>query len=67
VPSGVREASHRDLDRVTELWLALGEHHAALEPAFALRRDATALARRLLANQLADPDTAILVHDDEDR
>jgi GNAT superfamily N-acetyltransferase len=61
---GVRPASHRDLDRVTELWLALGAHHAALEPAFALRAGADALARRIVEAQLADPDVAILVHDD---
>ena len=64
MPSEVRKASHRDLDRVTELWMALGEHHAALEPAFALRRGAATLARRILEAQLADPDTAILVHDE---
>lgn len=62
--AGVRAASHRDLDRVTELWTALGEHHAALEPVFALRRGGAAQARRILEAQLADPDTAILVHDD---
>jgi GNAT superfamily N-acetyltransferase len=55
---------HRDLDRVTELWLALGEHHARLEPAFALRRGAAAQARRILEVQLADSDTAVLVHDE---
>lgn len=62
--AGIRAASHRDLDRVTELWLALGEHHAALDPAFAVRRGAAAQARRILAAQLADRDTAIFVHDD---
>lgn len=59
----MRPASHRDLDRVTELWMALGEHHAALEPAFSLGPGAGAHARRILAAKLADPDTAILVHD----
>jgi GNAT superfamily N-acetyltransferase len=62
--AGVRPASHRDLDRVTELWIALGGHHAAREPAFALRASADTLARRMLGARLGDPDTAILVHED---
>jgi len=57
----VRVAARRDLDRIAELWTALSEHHAGLEPLFALRTGAGGEIRRLLDAQLRDPDTAIFV------
>jgi len=58
---GVRRAGPGDLDAVTDLWLAIGEHHAPLDPAFAQRPDARPEARRLLAALLRDPDAAAWV------
>ena len=57
----VRIASRRDLDRVAQLWIALTAHHAGLEPMFALRPGSDGEIRRLIDAQLRDPDTAILV------
>jgi ribosomal protein S18 acetylase RimI-like enzyme len=62
-----RRASNGDLPAVTALWIELTRHHAALDPHFALRPEADAEARRLLAAQLRDPDTAILVAGEPDR
>lgn len=60
----VRPAERRDLDRVAALWLALTDHHAALDPLFALRDGAEDEVRRILEAQLRDPDTAVLLHED---
>jgi len=56
----------RDLDRVSALWTELTEHHASNEPLFALRPDAEAEIRRLLAATLADPDAEIFVYERDD-
>jgi len=61
--AGVRAASARDLDRVAALWIALTEHHAALDPLFALRRGAEGEVRTLIAAQLRDPDVGCFLHD----
>ncbi len=45
------------------LWIALTEHHASVDPLFALRPDAGAEIRRLLAATLRDPDAAIFVYE----
>lgn len=57
----MRRARARDLDLLTELWIALTEHHARLEPLFALRAGAEGEVARLLSAQLRDPSTAIFV------
>jgi GNAT superfamily N-acetyltransferase len=59
-----RRASGGDLAAVTSLWIRLTEHHAALDPHFALRAGAADEARRLLEAMLRDPDTAIFVTGD---
>ena len=59
-----RRATAGDLAVVTSLWIQLTDHHAALDPHFALRPDAEAEVRRLLDAQLRDPDTAIFVSGD---
>jgi GNAT superfamily N-acetyltransferase len=59
-----RRASGDDLAAVTSLWIRLTEHHAALDPHFALRAGAADEARRLLDAMLRDPDTAIFVSGD---
>jgi GNAT superfamily N-acetyltransferase len=56
-----RRATQGDLAAVTSLWIRLTEHHAGIEPRFALRPGAEAEVRRLLDAQLRDPDTAIFV------
>ena len=60
----LRRATNGDLAAVTGLWIELTRHHAAIDPLFALRPDADREARELLAAQLRDPDTAILVAGD---
>lgn len=60
----VRRAGAGDLERVTALWLAIGEHHAGLGPAFALRAGAEAEARELLRALLRDPDTAAFLYEE---
>jgi ribosomal protein S18 acetylase RimI-like enzyme len=62
----LRRATHGDLAALTSLWIQLTDHHAALDPLFALRPGAEAEARRLLEAQLRDPDTAIFVAEDAD-
>ena len=62
-----RRATHDDLAVVTALWIQLTDHHAAIDPHFALRPGAEAEARRLLEAQLRDPDTAIFVAGDPER
>jgi len=53
----------RDLDAVSALWTALTEHHASSDPLFALRADAEAEIRRLLAAILGDPDAETFVYE----
>ena len=61
IEGGVRRASRRDLDRVVELWTAISDHHASIEPLFRLRPGAAGEIRKLLAAQLEHDDTAIFV------
>jgi ribosomal protein S18 acetylase RimI-like enzyme len=63
---GVRRGVRDDLDRVTALWIALTEHHARIEPLFALSGDVAAHARGLLLAQLRDPDAQVFVHGEGD-
>lgn len=49
------------------LWLAIGEHHALLDPAFALRRDPEPEARELVRALLRDPDEVAFLYEEEDR
>jgi len=49
---------------VTSLWIQLTDHHAALDPHFALRAGAEDEARRLIEAIVRDPDTAIFVSGD---
>lgn len=62
--AGVRRAGSRDLERIAELWLAITEHHAALDPLFTLRPGAARELHALLAAILRDPDAAVLVHEE---
>ncbi len=62
-----RRATHGDLAGVGTLWLELTRHHATFDPHFALREGAEAEARRLLAAQMRDRDTAIFVAGEPDR
>jgi len=65
---GIRRAGPRDLEVVTGLWLTLGQHHAALDPAFGVRNDdqGRAEAREIVRRLLRDPDAALLLQEDED-
>lgn len=69
-PAGrLRRAGPHDLEAATELWLRLGDHHAAMDPAFAQRHDpggheaALEIGRRLLA----DRDAALFLWDEGGR
>jgi GNAT superfamily N-acetyltransferase len=66
-PPPVRRAGPRDAERVTRLWLALGEHQAPFDPAFAQRRDEAAwdAARGVIDRLLADPDAALFLAERE--
>jgi GNAT superfamily N-acetyltransferase len=57
----VRSAEARDLGSLATLYAELLAHHAALEPAFRVRADARERLPRVLARQLADPDSATFV------
>jgi ribosomal protein S18 acetylase RimI-like enzyme len=63
----VRRAGAGDLDPLASLWTALGEHHAELDPAFALRPDAAPEIRRLLLAQLRDPEAAFFLWEEGGR
>jgi ribosomal protein S18 acetylase RimI-like enzyme len=52
---------------VTALWLAIGDHHAGLGPAFAMRAGAESEARELLRALLRDPDTAAFLYEEAGR
>lgn len=45
--------------------MALGEYHAALEAAFALRPDAELEIRKLVAAELSDRDALVLLHEEQ--
>ena len=62
-PAEIRRADHRDLERLVALWIDLTEHHADLDPLYALRDGAEGEVRRLLETQLRDPDTAVFVRE----
>ncbi|MDP6981420.1 MAG: GNAT family N-acetyltransferase [Myxococcota bacterium] len=62
----IRPAELRDLDRVAALWTAITHHHSALDPIFTMRPDADAALRDLLEAMQRDPETLILVYDDDD-
>ena len=57
----VRAARIQDLDRVAELWRAITEHHAHLDPLFTMRDDAGGELRELLSAILRDADAEIFV------
>ena len=57
----LRRAEAGDLDALAKLLGELLAHHAAIEPALAVRPDAAALLRGLLARQLCDRDSAVFV------
>ncbi len=65
----VRRAGPRDAETVTRLWLALGDHQAPFDPAFAQRRDERArdAAREIVDRLLADPDAAIFLAERDGR
>ncbi|HEY5656629.1 MAG TPA: GNAT family N-acetyltransferase [Myxococcota bacterium] len=67
IAAAIRRADHRDLERILALWLALIEHHADLDPLFALRSGAETTLRRLLETQLRDAETAVFVRDEGGR
>ena len=62
-----RRAEERDLDALAALFTELLEHHAALEPAFAVRPEAAPRLRGLLARQLRDRDSAVFVFEEAGR
>jgi len=57
----LRRARSADLARLTELWIEITAHHAALDPFFSLRPGAEPEIRRLIEAQLCDPDAAVFV------
>ena len=62
-----RPAAARDLDALALLYQALLEHHAALEPAFALRPGAGGRLAAVLARMLRDDDSAVFVWEEDGR
>jgi ribosomal protein S18 acetylase RimI-like enzyme len=60
----VRPAQPRDLDRVAALWTAITHHHESLDPLFTMRPDAGDALRDLLTAMLRDPETLILLYDE---
>jgi ribosomal protein S18 acetylase RimI-like enzyme len=65
----IRRAGPRDLEVVTGLWLTLGDHHAALDPAFGVRSDdrGRSEAREIVRRLLRDPDAALLLWEGGER
>jgi ribosomal protein S18 acetylase RimI-like enzyme len=63
----VRSARMQEMDRVAALWALITEHHASLDPLFAMRRGPVAEGelRELLGALFRDPDADILVFDVE--
>ncbi len=62
--TGVRRGVPRDLEALVELWVAVAEHHAAIDPLFTLRPDARPRVRAMLAREMGDEDAAVFVHED---
>lgn len=62
---GIRPAVRDDIDRIAVLWMAITEHHAALDPLFRMRPGAAPEIHRLLDAVLRDPDAAIFVYEEE--
>ncbi len=62
-PSGAvpRRAEARDLDALAALFSELVAHHAAVDPAFAVRPDFAARLPGALARELRDPGCAVFV------
>jgi ribosomal protein S18 acetylase RimI-like enzyme len=63
-PEAVREATHRDLDRVAALWTTITVHHEPLDPIFSMRPDAGPELRELLSALSRDPDARIFVYEE---
>lgn len=61
----VRVARHRDLDGLGELWRELMQHHAPLDPHYALAAGADAVWLRHAAELLAGRSGAVFVSGDE--
>ena len=62
-----RRAGARDLDALAPLYAALLDHHAALDPAFALRPGARERLASSLARMLDDADAAVFVAEEAGR
>ncbi len=60
----VREARHRDLDRVAALWSAITEHHAPIDPLWTMRAGVGDELRALLGDLLRDAGVAIFVYEE---
>jgi GNAT superfamily N-acetyltransferase len=58
---GVRRARHRDLEELGVLWRELLQHHAPLDPHYALRPGALAAWREHVARLADDGDARLLV------
>jgi GNAT superfamily N-acetyltransferase len=63
----MRRAAARDLDALALLYRALLEHHAALDPAFALHAGVEARLAPALARVLRDEDAAVFVWEEAGR
>jgi GNAT superfamily N-acetyltransferase len=63
----VRRATPADLSPLCALWTELSEHHARLDPRHALRAGAAAEIRKLLAEELRDPDAVAFLYEREGR
>jgi ribosomal protein S18 acetylase RimI-like enzyme len=61
----IRPATSRDLDRVVALWTAITHHHQHLDPIFEMRPEAGEVLRDLLVGMQRDPDSLILVYDED--
>lgn len=66
-PAAIRRADQRDLERLVALWIDLTEHHADIDPLYALRAGAEDEVRRLLEAQLRDPETAVFARETSGR
>ncbi len=64
-PEHVRLAQMSDMDRVTDLWISITEHHRSLDPVFHMRPDSQSEIRELLDAIARDPDAVIFVYDDD--
>lgn len=63
--SCVRPAEKKDLDRVAALWTAITHHHQRIDPLFTMRANGEDALRDLLAAMQRDPETLILVYDED--